>query len=369
MGTFAYAAPELHRQANDANALADVYGAAMTVLFVLLGEDPPACVSKTEPERIDEATEDAGLQAALRGALAYRREERTTTLEGLIAAIRGRGRGAVVRSVVQVATPAIIVAPPAWPQEIGGDTHGRWVRLRVGPVAQTMRWIPPGEFVMGSPESEKGRLEDEGPQHRVHFTTGFWLADTPCTQALWQEVMGANASHFVGLNRPVESVSWDDVHAFMRELEKRVPGLDASLPTEARWEYACRAGSQTHRYGHLQDIAWYGDNAGGQTHDVARKQSNAWGLFDMLGNVWEWCADMKGNYQSETLVDPPPEGFGQGRVLRGGSWIDDVETIRAAYRSWEDPSIQSEDLGFRLAVGQGLRQASTNPAKPLAGGE
>ena len=158
-----------------------------------------------------------------------------------------------------------------------------------------MRWIEPGTFQMGSPDSEDGRYSDEGPQHEVRLTKGFWLGDTPVTQALWTAAMGNNPSHFKDPKRPVESVSWDDVQQFLNKMNARVPGIGLGLPTEAQWEYACRAGTEGANYARggqkLADIAWFGENSGGQTHPVATKPCNDWGLYDMLGNVWEWCAD------------------------------------------------------------------------------
>jgi hypothetical protein len=166
--------------------------------------------------------------------------------------------------------------PPAWADRWGHDAYGPWVTFRIGGVEQRLRWIPPGRFWMGSPEDEEGRFDNEGPQHEVELTQGFWLFDTPCTQALWQAVMAENPSHFQGLNRPVENVSWDDCQVFINKLNEQVSRLRLRLPTEAQWEYACRAGTQEPRYDpDLDAIAWYNENSGSETHEIAQKRPNA----------------------------------------------------------------------------------------------
>ena len=178
---------------------------------------------------------------------------------------------------------------------------------------------------MGSPEDEEGRWGDERPPHLVTIEPGFWMFDTPCTQALWEAVIGENPSRFKGPDRPVESVSWDQCQEFLKSMNSRIDGLRLSLPSEAQWEYACRAGTETPRYQEDPDeIAWYSANSGGETHPVAGKEPNRWGLYDMLGNVWEWCEDVwVENYREESrasAVDPASAH----RVIRGGSWGDDA---------------------------------------------
>ncbi len=161
---------------------------------------------------------------------------------------------------------------------------------------------PSRRFWMGSPRDEEGRSSYEGPRHLVSIDSGFWMFDTPCTQALWEAVMGENPSHFKVADRPreradhpVESVSWEQCQEFLTALNSRLDGLQLSLSSEAQWEYACRAGTETSRYSENPDaIAWYDKNSGNETHSVAGKEANSWGLYDMLGNVWEWCADALG---------------------------------------------------------------------------
>jgi formylglycine-generating enzyme required for sulfatase activity len=245
--------------------------------------------------------------------------------------------------------------PPLWASEWGeDDRYGGWCSFAVGDVVQRLRWIPPGGFWMGSPEDEEGRFPDEGPRHLVTISPGFWIFDTPCTQALWQAVMGENPSHFQDEGRPhetdrcpVESVSWEQCQEFAESIgaEFKPKGLALSLPSEAQWEYACRAGTQTARYGeNLDAIAWNHENSAGKTHPVGGKQANPWGLYDMLGNVWEWCADAWTNDYSE----PARADLSAHRVFRGGSWDNSARHVRAAYRSVHVQTSRNYYLGVRL---------------------
>ncbi|KAA3607331.1 MAG: formylglycine-generating enzyme family protein [Planctomycetota bacterium] len=236
------------------------------------------------------------------------------------------------------------------------DRFGLSMEYQLGKVRFRMRWIPPGRFQMGSPKSESGRFDQEGPQHWVVIDRGFWLGETPCTQALWQEVMGDNPSRFQGPERPVEKVSWDDCQKFLKRLEGRLnlqDGLHFSLPLEAEWEYACRAGTTEARYDQdLDSIAWYAANSKKRTHPVGEKKANPWGLFDMLGNVFEWCADGQREYGDRNF-DETPSGSMDGpyRVRRGGSWYWRAWNVRAAYRYWSPRAYRYDNLGFRLARG------------------
>ncbi len=256
---------------------------------------------------------------------------------------------------------------PPWAAEVGVDRFGVWARIELGAsrVPARLRWIPPGTFLMGSPESDGEAWDDEKPQHEVTLTRGFWIADTPCTQAQWSAVMGENPSHFKGEARPVEQVSWDDVQRFCARANEGAPPLGLRLPSEAQWEYACRAGSPTPRYGLLEDVAWYEKNSGDETHPVGQKAPNGFGLYDTLGNVWEWCQDLwRDKHDPEDDVDPlhDPDGAGPGalrgdpRVGRGGSWILDARYARAASRGLVDPSLAWSNQGFRFSRGQGRGQ-------------
>jgi formylglycine-generating enzyme required for sulfatase activity len=225
--------------------------------------------------------------------------------------------------------------------------------------------ISAGTFMMGSPESEEERSEDE-VQHEVTLTKDFYLGVTQVTQAQYQKVMGENPSYFQGdkvkgdsSNHPVEMVSWEDVVEFCKKLsalpEEKAAGRVYRLPTEAEWEYACRAGSTTafsfeESPEQLGDYAWYDDNSGDRTHPVALKKPNALGLFDMHGNVWEWCSDCYGEYPEGAVSDPTGSEEGSIRVLRGGSWHYEAAGCRSASRAGGSPSFRDNFIGFRVAL-------------------
>ncbi|MEW6746572.1 MAG: SUMF1/EgtB/PvdO family nonheme iron enzyme [Planctomycetota bacterium] len=203
-------------------------------------------------------------------------------------------------------------------------------------------YIEPGTFMMGSPGSESGRYHDE-EQHQVMISKPFLIAKYEVTQEVWEKVMGSNRASFKkGGKYPVENVSWNDVMEFC----KRV-GLE--LPTEAQWEYACRAGTTGLYAGDLDAMGWYGQNSGSSTHPVGQKSANAWGLYDMHGNVWEWCADWYGYYPSGSVTDPTGPSGGSRRVLRGGSWRNGARDCRSANRYGNGPGDRNGDLGFRPA--------------------
>lgn len=280
---------------------------------------------------------------------------------------------------VRVSPPAPLVAPPrpSWAYWWGSDEYGYYAGLKLcASVVMALRWIPPGRFLMGSPENEPGRYSDEGPQHLVTLTKGYWLAEAPCTQAEWLAVMGTEPSHFFGLDLPVEQVSWDDCQAFCVKLRARFPGLEARLPTEVEWEYACRAGT-TSAYNDgspcteldgedpaLAKLGWFTENSESTTHPVRKLAQNEWGLFDMHGNVWEWCADWKGEYAAEEQVDPTGADTGHGRVIRGGSWNNPAGFCRSAFRLSVVPVRRDRLLGFRLASGQAEQVIQERAGKP-----
>lgn len=256
--------------------------------------------------------------------------------------------------------PLLGGCPPVWANEWGEDRFGIFVGFTIEGATQLLRWIHPGTFEMGSPETEWGRTNREGPRHKVTLTRGYWLADTPVTQALWQAVMGENPSRVAGVERPVEAVSWDDCQRFCHKLNARLSGLRVRLPSEAEWEHACRAGTTTATYAGdlteetaadiLGSIAWYAANSGRVTHDVKQHQPNAWGLHDTLGGVWEWCQDAYAPYEPEPVVDPLVVGSPQApHVHRGASWGNTAGEVRAARRQTARSGVRDDLLGLRLA--------------------
>ena len=214
--------------------------------------------------------------------------------------------------------------------------------------------IPAGTFEMGS---ENGN-SDEKPVTRVTFSKPFWLGKTEVTQGQWQALMGSNPANFKGDDRPVETVSWDDAMEFCRKLTERervagrLPeGYAYTLPTEAQWEYACRAGTTGDYAGNLDDMGWYDKNSGSTTHPVAQKQANAWGLYDMHGNVWEWCLDWYAEkLPGGSVTDPAGPSAGTDRVSRGGGWISGAGFCRSAHRYWYVPGNRFNFLGFRVSL-------------------
>ena len=203
--------------------------------------------------------------------------------------------------------------------------------------------IRPGSFMMGSDSG------GEKPVHKVILTQSFYLGKFEVTQEQWQAVMGSNPSNFKGPKLPVENVSWDDCQSFLAELQVKT-GRKFMLPTEAQWEYACRAGTTGDYAGNLDAMAWYSENSGNTTHPVGQTRANAWGLYDMHGNVLEWCADRYSDYPSDAVSDPAGPSSGSFRVYRGGSWYDPADFCRSACRNWRIPGGRNYCLGLRLAL-------------------
>ena len=252
---------------------------------------------------------------------------------------------------------------------------------------QRLRWIPPGRFQMGSPDDEPGRFADrESPQHWVEITRGFWMFDTPCCQDLWAAVMGKTPSRFKHPHRPVEKVSWEDCQQFFEKFAALDLGFRMNLPTEAEWEYACRAGTTDATYAGpmeivernnapvLHDIGWYAGNCGVEfdldegadfsvvdskqfefdtcgTRIAAVREPNPWGLYDTLDNVLEWCKDGQRKYEDRAETDPlGSEEASALRVVRGGSWYNYARYCRAAYRGASHPSLRDDAIDFRPVV-------------------
>ena len=394
LGTFVYAAPEAIKNAKNAEPASDVYGLAMTAVVGLLGRVPDF-VEKFQPHMLVDQLQDVprAVAALLGTSLNLDPKKRPRDAAAFLERLRAARAAATAKPARPPATsePArrpvtseppsrlatashgfntrqkrershsTAAAPFLWREN--EDEIGRYAEVLSGTQAMfRMRLIPAGSFLMGSPENEEGRFVDEGPRHRVTLTSGFWMADAPCTQALYEAVVGTNPSRFIGPDRPVERVSWKDAQAFLAKLNERVPGIPFSLPTEAQWEYACRAGTTSARYGgDLDTIAWYSANAWRETHPVRKKLPNAWGLYDVLGNVREWCQDRYSNYRDKDALERAGSAVGSERVLRGGSWNFNARFVRAACRVACAPSYAHVDIGFRLSRGQAA------PSKGLEG--
>ena len=224
----------------------------------------------------------------------------------------------------------------------------------VAGVSFTMVFVEGGTFTMGA-TSEQGddADDDEKPTHSVTLSD-YYIGETEVTQALWKAVMGSNPSYFKGDNLPVENVSYDDVKTFITKLNQKT-GKTFRLPTEAEWEYAARGGGKSKGYkysgsNNIDDVAWYEDNSNNKTHPVKTKQPNELGIYDMTGNVWEWCSDKYGAYSSSSQTNPTGPSLGSNRVFRGGSWGYFAWYCRASNRSYDDLSYLNFILGFRLAL-------------------
>ena len=222
-------------------------------------------------------------------------------------------------------------------------------------------WIAPGNFMMGSPKEEKERGNDE-TRHKVTLAKGFYMGVYTVTQEQWQVVMGKNPSHFKNeKDLPVDTVSWEDCQEFIKNLREK-DKKPYRLPTESQWEYCCRAGTTTRFYfgetistdqANYNGNFTYGNGKKGvyreKTTPVGSFPANAWGLYDMHGNLLEWCQDWYGDYPQKDVVDPQgPEKGGKGRVLRGGSWLRSPENCRSAYRLWLEPGLRSRHFGLRI---------------------
>ena len=235
-------------------------------------------------------------------------------------------------------------------------------------MAKEMVRVPAGEFMMGAMDDDEEAYDSEKPRHKVTLTRDFLIGKYAVTQALWDSVMGSNPSDFKGANRPVECVSWFHVVSFCNKLSEReglepaytINGNDVTcnwnakgyrLPTEAEWEYSARSGQRFKYAGsnNVDEVAWYNGNSGYETHPVGQKKPNGFGLYDMSGNVFEWCWDRFGDYSSGSQTDPTGPDSGPRRVNRGGGWRNGARFARVSYRNGSDPANRRSVLGFRLS--------------------
>jgi formylglycine-generating enzyme required for sulfatase activity len=262
------------------------------------------------------------------------------------------------------ATPIVVPAPPPAGAVVDQADSSAPVRnasglleatIRVGNTSIALVQVPAGSFRMGTDAADNPDLEHSRPVHAVTISHAFWMGKYPVTQAQWQAVMGTNPSNYqeAGLAAPVDKVSWDDCQRFVARLNGLQGQWVFRLPTEAEWEYACRAGTAGEAYGTLDAIAWYADNSGGTTHPVGQKQPNAFGLYDMLGNVWQWCQDWYASTYpgGGPATDPQGPSSGFYRVFRGGAWSVSATFVRSAYRDFfTPPDSRNDGMGVRVAA-------------------
>ena len=270
---------------------------------------------------------------------------------------------AVTPSSSSIFGSASTIKKPATATSASLEDFERYVR---GKYALDLVKCPAGTFYMGSPMTELGRFKNE-TQHKVTLTRDFYIGKYPVTQALYKMIMNDNPSQFKGNTNPVECVIWSKAIEFCEKLNlateaNRPAGYKFDLPTEAQWEYACRAGTETALNNgknltaftgncfNLDEVGWYNKNSFAKSHSVGMKNPNNWGIYDMLGNVWEWCKDWYTEYSVDDNVDPTGPQIGSLRVSRGGSWEDSPNSCRSAYRGSGRPIREFNSLGFRLAL-------------------
>jgi formylglycine-generating enzyme required for sulfatase activity len=375
LGTAEYMAPEQVQSAATVDARADVYAAGVMLYEFLTGRVPfsgedwavKAAQVKEEPDLEVVRAKSPALGAVVERALAKGADKRWQSAGAMAGALSD-----VTVPAAAPVPPVARVAAPVLVSRFGGESVATRVELprtaggeslAAGPAVGVWVRIEPGTFTMGSPGSEEGHQSDE-TQHQVTITRGFWLKTTEVTQGEWTAVMGSKPSKNTasGSTCPVEQVSWSDAVAYCNKLSERenlqpcyvgerFVGLACTgyrLPTEAEWEYAARAGATGARHGEVGAVAWYNENSNSTTHPVGQKQANAWGLYDMLGNVWEWTNDWSAGY-SGAARDPVGPDSGRFRVIRGGGWNSAAVYVRSALRDGRGPGYRDGFIGFRPA--------------------
>ena len=262
-----------------------------------------------------------------------------------------------VAQTQSVSSTASLSTSGASSNMVGSSTSGSVITIPVKDgISIEMVKVEAGSFDMGATSEMENPYEDEKPVHRVTLTNNYYVGKYEVIQALWQAVMGSNPSKFKGADLPVEQVSWNDCQDFVSKLNA-MTGKRFRLPTEAEWEYAARGGKKSRGYQYsgsntLGDVAWYGDNSGSKTHAVGTKQPNELGIYDMTGNVWEWCQDWYDSYSSSPQTNPTGAASGSYRVYRGGSWYVSAGLCRTSCRNNGAPGIRSIILGLRLVLSE-----------------
>lgn len=369
----------------------DVYALAATFANMLTGKTPPEAIDLEFSLNDWSVCLPEGVRSAVVHAMAYSRKDRTLSVCDFVKELYGNDPSVVEKPVSQpaaeptvesktevigegkkstkkwwiiaacVAVAAVVGIVCAKFLSVGEDMEQKTESapqlgsqtFTVNGVKFTMVPVEGGTFTMGA-TSEQGSdaLEGEYPAHQVTLSD-YYIGQTEVTQALWKAVMGSNPSDSKGDNLPVEQVSWDDCQVFIQKLNQ-LTGKQFRLPTESEWEYAARGGRKSRGYKYAGDndiglVAWYEDNSGNETHPVATKQANELGVYDMSGNVEEWCSDWYDGYQSSSQSDPQGPSSGSDRVGRGGSFFFNARYCRVSNREYYTPDFRTFDLGLRLS--------------------
>ncbi|MFH2093540.1 MAG: bifunctional serine/threonine-protein kinase/formylglycine-generating enzyme family protein [Pseudomonadota bacterium] len=348
MGTAYFMSPEQMQGAKHVDLRADLYSVGMILYEMLTGKIAagrfklPGELVQGIPEQVDLLVEKT---------LSPEPDARFENAQKMIIALNNVVNKPLTRDLKEMESkeseqPISNIAEQE--QSVGygsflGETH---------PLGMKFVYVKPGAFTMGSPSSEDQRGRDE-KVHEVVLSKGYYMQTTQVTQEQWVSAMGNNPSKFKGENNfPVENISWKEVQEFISYLNSKETGATYRLPTEAEWEYAARAGGSYKYSGsdHIDSVAWYGSNSEESTHPVGTKQPNRLGLYDMSGNVWEWCQDWFCYYPSGSVTDPKGAVSGIYRLIRGGSWNDRFKDCRSAARDVCEPDGRSNTLGFRLVA-------------------
>jgi formylglycine-generating enzyme required for sulfatase activity len=343
-GTPVYMSPEAWQ--GKRNEQTDLWSACVVFYEMLCGDRPflgrgqpevMYSICNLEPQPLSDEIPGLLRDFVIRG-LKKKVEERYATLNEMRHALQ-----MAYQEVIQLAKQPTIITPE--PVIVMPDAEIVIEELEKRRQQDSFVLINAGEFMMGGEQ-----YDDEKPVHKVRISKAFEMGKYQVTQAQWELAMRNNPSHFKGVNLPVEQVSWNEVQKFIKKLNAEKDGYVYRLPTEAEWEYACRAGTTGDYAGNLDEMGWSYDNSEAKIHSVGEKKANAWGLYDMHGNVWEWCADWydEGYYKKSPEVDPKGPDSGSGRVLRGGSWNYRAAACRSAHRSNGAPGTRFNHLGFRL---------------------
>ena len=257
----------------------------------------------------------------------------------------------------QTVVPDVQQPQPILPSQSAAqsESNPNVLPITVNGITFNMIKVDGGTFTMGATSEQKNPDDDEKPTHQVTLSS-YYIGESEMTQALWTAVMGNNPSRFKGDNLPVEQVLWEDCQTFIGKLNG-LTGKSFRLPTEAEWEYAARGGNRSNHTQYsggsmIDDVAWYEGNSGNKTHSVKTKKPNELGLYDMSGNVLEWCQDWYGSYGSNAQTNPTGPGSGSDRVSRGGSWNRSERRCRSSYRNYNSPGSRYDRLGFRLALSE-----------------